>query len=162
MNAIRLSALSAAVSAAFFTSSGPLRADDEEKNRKPNELTAREREHGWKLLFDGTTTEGWHAYRGKDIPSVWKVIDGALVCSSKNGKQAGDIVTEGKYGSFELAFEWKVTVGANSGVMYRGSESEEEPYFTGPEYQILDNAKHSDGRNPKTRAASCYALYAPD
>jgi hypothetical protein len=150
-----------AVFAVFFATSAPLRADDEDRDRPPNTLTDREQSHGWKLLLDGKTTNGWHAYRGKGIPSVWKVIDGALVCSPKNGKEAGDIVTEDRYHNFELAFEWKVSVGANSGVMYRVSESEEEPYYTGPEYQILDNAKHSDGRNPKTSAASCYALYAP-
>jgi hypothetical protein len=127
----------------------------------PNTLTDKEKADGWKLLFDGQTTDGWHAYRGKDIPDVWKVIDGALVVSGKNGKKGGDIVTNDKYENFELAFEWKVTPGANSGVMYRVSESKGAPYETGPEYQILDNAKHSDGKNPKTSAASAYALYAP-
>jgi hypothetical protein len=160
MNATRFTMLSAVVLAAHLAGSAPLRAADED--RPPNTLTDREQKSGWKLLFDGTTTNGWHAFRGKDIPSVWKVVDGALVCSPKNGKHAGDIVTEGHYGNFELAFEWKVSVGANSGVMYRVSESEAEPWFTGPEYQILDNKKASDGRNPKTCAASCYALYAPN
>jgi hypothetical protein len=127
----------------------------------PNTLTDKEKADGWKLLFDGQTTDGWHAYRGKDIPDVWKVIDGALVVSGKNGKKGGDIVTNDKYENFELAFQWKVTPGANSGVMYRVSESKGSPYETGPEYQILDNAKHSDGKNPKTSAASAYALYAP-
>ena len=51
--------------------------------------------------------------------------------------------------------------GANSGIMYRVEESEDSPGFTGPEYQILDNAKHPDGRKKETSAASCYGLYAP-
>jgi hypothetical protein len=127
----------------------------------PNTLTDKEKADGWKLLFDGKTTDGWRAYRGKDVPDVWKVIDGALVVSPKNGKHGGDIVTNDEYANFDLAFEWKVTPGANSGIMYRVGESKGEPYETGPEYQILDNKKHADGKNPKTSAASCYALYAP-
>ncbi len=127
----------------------------------PNTLSQKEKADGWKLLFDGKTTDGWRAYRGKDIPDVWKAIDGALVVSRNNGKNGGDIVTTDKYENFELVFDWKVTPGANSGVMYRVSESKGAPFETGPEYQILDNAKHSDGKNPKTSAASCYAVYAP-
>ena len=45
--------------------------------------------------------------------------------------------------------------------MYRVSEDEDAPFYTGVEYQILDNAKHPDGKHPKTSAASAYALYAP-
>jgi hypothetical protein len=127
----------------------------------PNTLTPKEKADGWKLLFDGKTTDGWHAYRGKAVGDRWKVIDGALVVSSKNGKNGGDIATNDDYANFDLTFEWKVTPGANSGVMYRVSEDKGAPYETGPEYQILDNKKHSDGRNPKTSAASCYAVYAP-
>jgi 3-keto-disaccharide hydrolase len=127
----------------------------------PNTLTEKERGNGWRLLFDGKTTKGWHAYRGKDVPDKWKVIDGALVVSPKNGKHGGDICTDDNFGDFELAFEWKVTPGANSGVMYHVGEGEDAPYFTGPEYQILDNKRHPDGRSKLTSAASCYALYPP-
>jgi hypothetical protein len=127
----------------------------------PNRLTNKEKADGWKLLFDGKTTDGWHAFRGKELPDKWKVIDGALVVSAKNGKKGGDIVTDDEFGDFELAFEWKVTEGANSGVMYRVSEDESAPYLTGPEYQILDNKRHPDGKSKLTSAASCYALYAP-
>ena len=128
---------------------------------RPNTLTEKEKADGWKLLFDGSTTKGWHAFRGKDVPDRWKVVDGALVFSPKNGKRGGDIVTDEDFGDFELSFEWKVTPGANSGVMYRVSEEEPAPYFTGPEYQVLDNQRHPDGKSKLTSAASCYALYAP-
>lgn len=128
---------------------------------EPNTLTDKEKSDGWKLLFDGKTTSGWHAFRGKEVGDKWKVVDGVLVFSPKGGKRGGDIVTDDDYGDFELAFEWKVTPGANSGVMYRVSEGEGGPFFTGPEYQILDNKKHADGRKKETSAASCYALYPP-
>ena len=128
---------------------------------RPNTLTENEKAGGWRLLFDGKTTDGWHAFRGKDVPDKWKVLHGALVISPKNGKQGGDIVTDEGFDNFELSFEWKVTPGANSGVMYRVSEDESAAYLTGPEYQILDNKRHPDGRSKLTSAASCYALYAP-
>ena len=127
----------------------------------PNTLTARERADGWKLLFDGKTGRGWHRLGGKGLPDKWKVIDGALVVSPKNGKTGGYVLTDDDFGSFELAFDWKVTPGANSGVMYRVAEEKPDPGLTGPEYQVLDNKRHPDGRSKLTSAASCYALYPP-
>jgi hypothetical protein len=136
----------------------PVKAADEPPL---NSLTDKEKSDGWKLLFDGKTTKGWHKYKGKEIGDRWKVVDGALALKHKDGKDGGDIVTDDAFASFELSIEWKVTEGANSGIMYRVEESEDSPGFTGPEYQILDNAKHPDGRKKETSAASCYGLYAP-
>jgi hypothetical protein len=45
--------------------------------------------------------------------------------------------------------------------MYRVTESDEPAYLTGPEYQVLDDAKHKDGQNKLTSSASLYALYPP-
>src|SRR5262245_30261171 len=126
-----------------------------------NTLTDKEKADGWKLLFDGKTTGGWHAFKGKDIGDKFRSVEGALVFSPKNGKKGGDIISDDEFDDFELAFQWKVTPGANSGVMYRVSEDEPAPYFTAPEYQILDDKKHPDGRSKLTSAASCYALYPP-
>jgi hypothetical protein len=126
-----------------------------------NMLTEKEKADGWKLLFDGKSTNGWHMYKGKEVGDQWKAVHGALTLSHKDGKHGGDIVTDESFDNFELSIEWKVTKGANSGIMYRVSETEESPYMTGPEYQILDNAGHEDGKHKETSAASCYALYAP-
>lgn len=113
----------------------------------------------WVVLFDGTSADNFRGYRKGAMPeSGWEVVDGTL--HHKAGGGGGDIVTRGRYGDFELEFEWKVAEGANSGVMYRVSEEESAPYLTGSEYQILDNAKHADGKNPKTSAGAIYALYA--
>jgi hypothetical protein len=150
---LRLSMLCAGVLLAFALAA---RADD-----TLNTLTEQEKSAGWKLLFDGKTTEGWRAYKGKSMPDKWHIEDGALVFKPNAGKRGGDIVTSDEYDNFELTFEWKISPGGNSGVMYRVMETESSPYMTGVEYQILDNAKHADGRNPKTSAASAYALYAP-
>ena len=122
-----------------------------------NFLTAQEKADGWKLLFDGKTSEGWHGYRKDSFPDGWHVKDGCLVrCGS-----AGDISTDGEWANFELKIEWRVTSGANSGIFYRVNEEFDWPFFSGPEYQVLDNAEHPDGKNPKTSAASNYALVAP-
>lgn len=122
-----------------------------------NVLTAQEQADGWELLFDGKSGKGWHGYRKDFFPEGWKVKDGRLVRCGP----AGDISTDGEYANFELAFEWRVSAAANSGVFYRVNEEFDWPFFSGPEYQILDNAEHADGRNPKTSAASNYALHAP-
>jgi hypothetical protein len=138
-----------------------LRAAGDTAENKPNTLTDAERAAGWKLLFDGKSTDGWRAYRGRKAPSGWQVADGVLFVDHGGGKQGGDIVTTHEYGSFELKFDWKISRGGNSGVMYRVIEKDSEPWESGPEYQLLDNERHPDGRSPDTRAASCYALYAP-
>jgi hypothetical protein len=108
-------------------------------------------------LFDGKTTAGWRAYKGTDCPAGWQVVDGALTRVA----EAGDIVTLEEYQDFELELEWMVTPGANSGVMYRVTEDHEAPWETGPEYQILDDAAHRDGLDPRTSAGSNYAMHAP-
>ncbi len=138
---------------------GSLWADDAGKGS--NTLTEQEKKDGWKLLFDGKTVEAWRQYRGQTLPDRWQVKDGELVLSHKSGTKGGDIVTKEEFGNFELTLEWKLGPRANSGVMYRVSEDRGPPYETGPEYQLLDNAGHSDGRNPLTSAGSVYALYAP-
>ena len=65
------------------------------------------------------------------------------------------------FGDFELEFEWRVAPGGNSGVMYRVVETAEPAWTTGPEYQVLDDALHPDGRDPTTSAAALYDLIAP-
>jgi hypothetical protein len=131
------------------------------EDQAPNTLTDKEKADGWKLLFDGKTTAGWRKYKGDKVPESWQVGDGALVFSPEKGKSRGDIVTTDQYDHFDLVLDWKIAPGGNSGLMYRVTEDAEAPYMTGPEYQLLDNARHADGRDPKTSAASCYALYAP-
>src|SRR6266480_3398712 len=44
-----------------------------------NTLTDEEKKAGWKLLFDGKTTDGWRGYKMEKMPAGWRVIDGALV-----------------------------------------------------------------------------------
>jgi hypothetical protein len=127
----------------------------------PNALTEQERAGGWKLLFDGKTTQGWRGYRRRDVPERWRVEDGALALAGGPGGAHCDLVTVDEYDNFELVFEWKIAPGGNSGVMYRVTEDQPQPWATGPEYQLIDDTRNPDGRTPEKRTASCYGLYPP-
>ncbi len=122
-----------------------------------NFLTDEEQQQGWRLLFDGQSPRGWHVYKKDISPAGWQAKDGCLVRVAP----AGDIITDDEFQDFELSLEWRISPGGNSGIMYRVTEDHGAPWETGPEYQILDNAEHPDGRDPLTSAASCYGLYAP-
>jgi hypothetical protein len=123
----------------------------------PNELSAEEAQAGWQLLFDGTSTRGWRAYRGKGCPDGWKAVDGALTRVA----QAGDIVTQEEFADFELSFDWRIEHGGNSGLMFRVTEDHAAPWETGPEYQLLDDVEHANGLDPTTSAGANYAMHAP-
>ena len=123
-----------------------------------NRLTPAEESAGWRLLFDGTL-EGWRGYQRADVPAGWSVEDGILTFTP--GVGAGDLMTAQQFGDFELALEWRIGDGGNSGIFYRATEAERAPYWTGPEYQILHNAGHPDGGAPETSAGSNYALHPP-
>jgi hypothetical protein len=123
--------------------------------RGENMLTPAEREAGWRLLFDGETTRGWRGYRKDSMPAGWRVVDGALT----RVESGGDIITVGQYDDFELALEWRVAPGGNSGIFYRVSEDGEHAWQSGPEMQVLDDAAHADGRSLLTSAGALYGLY---
>jgi hypothetical protein len=120
-------------------------------------LTAEEKAAGWKLLFDGKSLAGWRSYKSETPPTGWRADNGVLI---RDG-EGGDLMTAEQYGDFELRFEWKVTANGNSGVIYRIATTEEFPWQTGPEYQILHNQGHRDGKAPITSAASNYAVNPP-
>lgn len=125
----------------------------------PNELTRSERLAHFRMLFDGRTTNGWRGYRKEGFPEKgWEIADGTL--HAQGG--GGDLVTVDEFGDFELRFDWKVAAGANSGVMYRTGEDADAPYMTAPEYQVLDDSRHPDGKEPRTSAAALYGLYAAE
>ncbi len=123
----------------------------------PNTLTDAERAAGWKLLFDGKTTAGWRAYGADTMPSGWQAVDGILTRVSR----AADIITKEQYGDFELMLDWKLEPRGNSGLFYRAVEGLEWIYHGAPEYALLDDAGHNDGKNPLTSAGSVHSVYAP-
>ncbi len=84
-----------------------------------NRLTEREKEQGFKLLFDGKSMDHWRNYRAEGIKPQWQVIDGAMVLTEKGGK---DLVTKEKFAFFDLRLEWAIVEGGNSGIMFRVNE----------------------------------------
>ena len=60
-----------------------------------------------------------------------------------------------------MRFDWKISANGNSGVIYRIATTEEYPWQTGAEYQVLHNGGHADGKNPITSAGSNFAVIAP-
>ena len=118
----------------------------------------REIENGWKVLFDGKSTSEWRGYKQKDMPATgWSIENGIL--ENKGG--GGDLVSREEYADFDLALEWRVPEGSNSGIFFHASEDHDYVWESAPEMQILDDAHHPDGKNPKTSAGSNYALIAP-
>ncbi len=111
------------------------------------------------VLFDGKSLDQFRGYQKEEIGAGWKVEDGMLHFDGTKG--SGDIVTKQEFENFVLKFEWKISEGGNSGVMYRVSLGDKRSYLSGPEYQVLDDAKHRDGKNPSTSAGALYALYVP-
>ena len=145
------STIVAALTVAGGGCSRPAPSHDATMNLPPSDSTS------WRVLFDGTSTRDWRGYRQDDLPAGWRIVDGALTRVAP----AGDIVTREQFGDFELALEWKVAPGGNSGIFYRVAEGAdlEMVWQSGPELQVLDDAGHRDGARPETSAGACYGLY---
>jgi len=125
-------------------------------------LTSEEQKEGWQLLFDGSSTDGWHNYGGGPVGYAWKVTEGTLHFdgSLKKDTIAQDIVTNDEFENFDLKLEWKVDTNGNSGIMFYVVEdtAHRRPYWTGPEMQVLDNNGHPDAKIAKHRAGDLYDL----
>jgi hypothetical protein len=127
--------------------------------QKPNTLSSNEKSDGWKLLFDGKTTKGWHGYNISTMVAAWKVADGAL-CLDTAQKDKGDIVSEKAFSNFHLKLQWKIAKNGNSGIIFYVQEDAkyDATYKTGMEMQVLDNDGHPDGKISKHRAGDLYDL----
>jgi len=132
-----------------------------------NALSEKEKNEGWKLLFDGKTSAGWRgAYRDAFPSTGWEIRDGMLIVLESGGGEAaagGDIVTVDEYSNFELKVDFKLTEGANSGIKYFVTEAQPKSPGSaiGLEYQLLDDARHPDaklGINGNRTLASLYDL----
>lgn len=120
-----------------------------------NSLTDAEKAAGWKLLFDGKSTKGWHNFKSASIRPGWQIKDGTLACVDPHN--AGDLVTEGQWEYFELQLDYNISEGGNSGIMYHVSDEGDAAWASGPEFQLEDNAKAADPQ----RCGWLYALYQP-
>ncbi|MBP7487775.1 MAG: DUF1080 domain-containing protein [Parabacteroides sp.] len=117
-----------------------------------NTISEKEASEGWKLLWDGKSTEGWRGAKLTTFPSKgWVIDNGILKVLANDGAEStngGDIVTIKKYKNFILKVDFMITPGANSGIKYfvnteinKGAGSS-----IGCEFQILDDQKHPDAK----------------
>ena len=117
------------------------------------EMATRAAAGGWRILG----LPSFRGYENDAVPNGW-TVSGEEITKSRS---VGDIMTKDQFANFELTLEWKMDKGGNSGIFYRATKEYEHIYWSGPEYQLLDDANAPDGKNPLTSAASAYGLYAP-
>jgi hypothetical protein len=155
-----------------------------------NRLTPEEVAAGWKLLFDGKSTAGWEDPARKTPPGdAWTIEDGCLKARA-HPRIVEDLVTTETFRDFELVLEWRVALGANSGVKYRIQDrvfladksfprfeelvdfslrqrervrrAKGQEYVIAFEYQVIDDGRNRDaGRGGKYQAGAIYDLVAP-
>lgn len=117
-----------------------------------NQLSENEARKGWRLLWDGKTTNGWRLANYDTFPTVgWAIQDGVLkVLGTKKDTlvKSGDIITDKEFSNFELEMDFKVNTGGNSGLKYFVVEDRTKKPGTGlgPEFQILDDKVHPDAK----------------
>ena len=136
-----------------------------------NTLSSREIAEGWKLLWDGKTTNGWRGAKLDAFPdNGWDIQNGLLSVHKSGGGEStngGDIVTTQKYKNFILKVDFKITQGANSGIKYFVDPglNKGEGSAIGCEFQILDDNNHPDaklGVKGNRTLGSLYDLITPD
>ena len=125
----------------------------------PNTLTAKEKAEGWKLLFNGTSFDGWRGYRMTGLPEGgWEIKDGLLKTVPR--AKGRELVTVQKFDNFELSWEWRVGPAGNNGVKY--FVNEERPGAPGHEYQMIDDEANPDGKiGPQRTTGAFYDVLPP-
>lgn len=109
----------------------------------------------WRYMIRGDSAPLWRGWTHPGLPPGWHVRGGVLY---KSG-HVEDLESTRRYRDFELEFEWKVGKASNSGIFYRATHADDPIYWTGPEYQLVDDAHTQDGKNRMTAAGSVYAMY---
>lgn len=84
-----------------------------------NVLTPEQKQAGWILLFDGETMHGWRDPATETPPGDSWVIENGCLKTRLHPRIAEDLVTVESYSDFEMAFDWRISPGGNSGVKYR-------------------------------------------
>jgi hypothetical protein len=128
-------------------------------------LSDAEKAEGWKILFDGKSLNGWQVFKGRRN-NTWEVKDGTLHCKPLNenakgdGDERSDLMTTDEYGNFEFTCDWKISPKGNSGIIYRATEEFEQPYYSGPEYQLIDDGGYAPKPTEMQLSGTAYDMYA--
>ncbi len=125
-----------------------------------NQLSDEEKAAGWKLLFDGSTLNGWHVYNKGRAESAWEAVEGELRCNPGKTDDPADLLTDAQFENFEFVFEWKIEEEGNSGVFINVVEKPEikTAWASGPEYQLLSNS-HVEVDVPLKKSGCLYNFF---
>lgn len=124
------------------------------------DLTQVEQAAGWRAYSGHDAATLWRGYGLQGFPTKgWKFEDGAL--SIAKGGGGGDIMTVDAFGDFEMRFLFKLGKASNSGIMWRVKETDQPPYMTGPEYQLLEDGTFPPGFKPGQSCGAMYDLFDP-
>ncbi|MEX2961337.1 DUF1080 domain-containing protein [Microbulbifer sp. TYP-18] len=122
-----------------------------------NQLTEKEVEQGWELLFDGRDLGKWRNFKKPGLSKQWQAVDGEMVLTEGGG---GDILTKKTYRDFDLKLEWKISLAGNSGIFVLADELGSQIYSHALEVQVLDNERHADNKVASHLSGSIYDLIA--
>lgn len=132
--------------------------------KQNNILSDEEKAAGWNLLFNGETLDNWRDYNATGLTGPWSVENGVIKTDGQGSDSSGYIVTNKIYENFILDWDWKISEGGNSGMLYHVVEKPnyKVPYITGPEYQLLDDVNFPDPLEEWQKCGADYAMYLPD
>lgn len=132
-----------------------------------NDETVLQAEEGlddWVSLFDGKSLQGWHGFNQADEVGNWVVEDSLLTFLGRADNSRVDLVTDAEFDNFEVEWEWKISEGGNSGLMYHVVEDVKykAPHETGPEYQLIDEIGFPGTLESWQLAGANYAMHPAD
>ena len=130
----------------------PENSEVKQINQIANTISEKEAAEGWRLLWDGSSSEGWRGAKLDGFPEKgWSMEEGILKVHKSDGGEStngGDIVTTKPYKNFMLKVDFRITEGANSGIKYfvDTNLNKGQGSAIGCEYQILDDRRHPDAK----------------
>ncbi len=118
----------------------------------------------WTDLLAGDSLAAWRTPDSDATPTRgWTLRDGVLTIprpAAGESRAGGDIITRARYTDFEFETEFRMTPGCNSGIKFLVQTGPTSLGSTvGPEYQILDDARHPDARGGRDGNRTLASLY---
>ncbi|HVW02022.1 MAG TPA: DUF1080 domain-containing protein, partial [Planctomycetaceae bacterium] len=130
-------------------------SSDPKSKLKATPLRPSDAEAGWIRVFNGRDLDGWEPV---SAAAEWTVEKGVLVGRGKPGW----LSSKAQYENFELALDYRLPKGGNSGVFLRAWPEGGETGARFLEIQLLDDkAPEFKGAKPETFTGSLFEIAAP-